>query len=107
MNRSSEQLHNGEHLGVAHPESALKKEVALSPELANICASRGETFVQIERWLKVKTRERLREKLERERKILMELYQRDRKAKAVAQQTTHVLNRAYFRQKSLDISIFE
>lgn len=107
MNRSPEQFHGSEQLSAHHPEKAAKKEVALSSEIEKVCSERRKTLAGIERWLRVKTRERVREKLEKEKKLLMELYQRDRKARAVAQEKVYILNRAYFQQKSLDINIFE
>lgn len=105
--RTPERFQSHEYMSAPQPEKKSNQEKLLSLEFEKIISSRAETLRQIERWLKVKTRELLKDKIAKEKQSFLDLYQRDRKARAVAQATTHILNRTYFKQKSLDVSIFE
>ncbi len=83
-------------------------ELAFSrKEIDAALAQRATQLAGVERFLRVRTREFLRAKIEHEKFLLLSLIEREKQARAAAKKALHVLNRTYFTQKPLDMSIFE
>ncbi len=108
-------LHSNEKEKINSPEKAKARAAADERSESGLTLAQVERTVKeraamlqsVERFLRVSTRTELREKLEREQKLLLALVEREKEMRAHAKKMIHILNKAYFIQKPLDISIFE
>ncbi len=66
--------------------------------------TRSQMLATVERYITVKMRQALREKLEQEKDSLLEVIAQYDKAKATAKKAVQILNKAFFEQRPLDTS---
>lgn len=66
-----------------------------------------QMFASVERYLPVRLREHLKEKITREQEALAALTSRAETAKRLAENDMHLLPRTFFIQKSIDTHIYE
>lgn len=103
-----------EYLQPRETKTARTAQTTAAPEslpspatIEALFADRQTMFASFERYVPVRMREQIREKIAREKKTLSELVERQRALRARAQKAIHVLHKSYFKQKKLDISSFE
>ncbi|MDO8602111.1 MAG: hypothetical protein Q7R62_03245 [bacterium] len=72
-----------------------------------ISTQRSQMFNSVERYITVRLQKILREKIESEIKILLNLVSEQDRARATAKKTVYTLNKAFFEQCPLDFSSFE
>jgi hypothetical protein len=82
-------------------------EGGLTPaRIERLMADRTAMLSSVERLLTVRSRERLGQKLDQERKKLFELADFEKRTCLAAKKMIQVLNRTYFSQKPLDPELF-
>lgn len=105
--RENEKLQSAEILRRNGPENGRGETSLTAADVEKVFRERTEMFVSIERYVKVSLREALREKIEKEKKLLLELLEGQKRAAEMRERTLQMLNPAYFTQKSLNISMFD
>jgi hypothetical protein len=106
-------MRNNEHLSpIESRRRSAGKDVretpALTPEAVEALSKEQlERFRGIERYLRVRQREAVKAKLEREKQLLLTMIESEERIKAAQATTALILNKAYFRHKTIDISLLE
>lgn len=107
MNRNPEIPRPLEH-GASRPaKDGDQRATITTAQVEQIVAQRLTMFGKIERYITVRLRQQLKEKMELERAALLAIVNRRAGADRAAKKSTHILSRAFFEFRPLDISLFE
>jgi hypothetical protein len=102
-----ERLKMSEQKAVQSPSSVFAYESQITPEIIEqVCDLRKKMFENFERYVPVRFRENVKEKLAKEKELLISISTRQRELRAKAQKAVHILNKSYFKQKKFDVSFF-
>jgi hypothetical protein len=78
-----------------------------SAQVDQVVTQRLTMFGTVERYITVRLRQQLKEKIEFERKALLDIVSRQDAVQRAAKKAIHILNRAFFEQRPLDTSLLE
>jgi hypothetical protein len=82
-------------------------ETLASSVVEAVVAQRASMLNSVERYITVRFRQVLREKLEQEKNILLDIVSAQGKVRAAAKKVSHILHRGFFEQRPLDISLLD
>lgn len=107
MTNENEKLKSAEILSFSKGDSARGENSLTVTDVEKVFKERTEMFASVERYVKVSLREVLRQKIEKEKKTLLEMIEGRKHVRYIRQKMAQGLNPSFFAQKSLSISMFD
>ena len=105
--KSNEILRSIEHSTVGSAGHQASSDVLAPAQVEAVFTRRVGMLGSVERYITVKLRQVLREKIEFEKKLLLDIVAAQDRTQAVAKKAVHVLSKAFFERQPLDNSLFE